>query len=265
MSVFQCIQEYETLLRPSPWLSPKNANTHAHVNLGTRRASRSSKGSRSSYGSQITSHLFYADAHTNNEELSYVAAHTKDQEQEQKMQTQTDYSIPIFRACRMLWMLLHVKPLTLSDIVPSPAHVRSLSEIDMGIDMGPIIAEQPPSAHRRCMASDFCVHVQRGMQLQRQASALGIEVMQQRRKNIHKTSGIRFEGFTSFEEVRRSFEFHYERPSFYSPAGFVLLIIQGSNRLLEAALPQPPTDLLFSLLSTGLSESENSRISQLRC
>ncbi|PPQ90083.1 hypothetical protein CVT25_012148 [Psilocybe cyanescens] len=101
MLVFQRIQGYKTLCRPSPSSSPKSVNARAHVNLGTRRASRSSKGSRSSYRSQITSHLSYTDAHTNNEELPYVATHDEDQEQEHQTQMQTAYSIPISRATRM--------------------------------------------------------------------------------------------------------------------------------------------------------------------
>ncbi|PPQ91217.1 hypothetical protein CVT25_001175 [Psilocybe cyanescens] len=130
------------------------------------------------------------------------------------------------------------QPLTLSDIIPPPAHARSLSGIDMNIDMdsymldgleddsvlksiyAKIVAEQPPPACPR-VASDSSAHVQRGMQ--RQTSALELEMMQHKRRSIYKaasrpTSGISFEGFSSFEEVRRGFEFHDERPSFYPPA-----------------------------------------------
>ncbi|PPQ90594.1 hypothetical protein CVT25_006167 [Psilocybe cyanescens] len=140
----------------------------------------------------------------------------------------------------------HAKPLTLSDINLSPVHARSLSGIDMDIGMdsymldglqddsvlksiyAKIVAEPLPLACP-CVASDFSVHVQRGMQLQRQASALGTEIMQQKRRSIYKAAsflalGINFEGFSSFEEVRRGFEFHDERLSFYPPASFVLLV-----------------------------------------
>ncbi|KAH9487444.1 hypothetical protein JR316_0001520 [Psilocybe cubensis] len=117
------------------------------------------------------------------------------------------------------------KPLTLSDIIPPPSHARSLSGIDMDSFMldgleddsvlrsiyNKIVSEQPPARPR--VSSDP------GDVVQHQASAL-----EMKRRSIYKAdsrpvSGISFEGFSSFDEVRRGFEFHNERPAFYPPAG----------------------------------------------
>ncbi|KAF8959872.1 hypothetical protein BDZ97DRAFT_1666634 [Flammula alnicola] len=106
------------------------------------------------------------------------------------------------------------KPLTLSDIIPPPSHVRSLSEsfnLDAFEDdsvlksiYAKIVADVPPARPR--VNSDSST---------RQSA-------RDKRRSIYKamsrpTSGISFEGFDSFEEVRRGFEFSTDRPAFYPP------------------------------------------------
>ncbi|PPQ81738.1 hypothetical protein CVT25_013625 [Psilocybe cyanescens] len=117
-----------------------------------------------------------------------------------------------------------------------------------------IVAEQPPSVHP-CVTLDSSEDVQLGMH--RRASALGLEMMQQKRESIYKaasysTSGISFEGFSSFEEVRRGIEFRDERPWLYPPASFLMLVFRLKIRR------------LFFLFLSSSSPGDNRRLNRPR-
>ena len=102
------------------------------------------------------------------------------------------------------------QPLTLSDIIPPPSHVRSLSnstsmEEDDSV-LNSIFAKITGGQGRSRASSD--------------ASAR--QLVREKRRSIYKamsrpTSGVSFTGFDSFDEVRRGFEFSDDRPMFYPP------------------------------------------------
>ncbi|KAI0247397.1 hypothetical protein BJV78DRAFT_1339302 [Lactifluus subvellereus] len=107
--------------------------------------------------------------------------------------------------------------LTLSDIIPSPAHARSLSMTSLQADSPtrpPTVpqamsAPSSPSARRR-VNSD---------------SGSKRPIHDDPRGNTHNThsrasSQISFKGFESFDEIRRGFEFVENRPTFYPPPSF---------------------------------------------
>jgi serine/arginine repetitive matrix protein 2 len=102
------------------------------------------------------------------------------------------------------------QPLTLSDIIPPPSHVRSLSNSSsMDEDdsvLNSIFAKITGVQGRSRASSDASAH----------------QIAREKRKSIYKamsrpTSGISFTGFDSFDEVRRGFEFSDDRPTFYPP------------------------------------------------
>ena len=99
------------------------------------------------------------------------------------------------------------QPLTLSDIIPPPAHARSLSNSTATDEddsvLNSIFAKITGLEERPRVSSD--------------ASARQIA---REKGDIYKamsrpSSGISFSGFESFDEVRRGFEFSDDRPAFY--------------------------------------------------
>ena len=103
------------------------------------------------------------------------------------------------------------QPLTLSDIIPPPSHVRSLSNsASMDEDdsvLNSIFAKITGVQGRSRASSD--------------ASAR--QIAREKRRSIYKamsrpSSGISFNGFDSFDEIRRGFEFSDDRPTFYPPS-----------------------------------------------
>ena len=103
------------------------------------------------------------------------------------------------------------QPLTLSDIIPPPSHVRSLSNsTSMDEDdsvLNSIFAKITGVQGRSRASSDASAR-----QLAREKRRSVIRAMSR------PSSGISFTGFDSFDEVRRGFEFSDERPSFYPPS-----------------------------------------------
>jgi hypothetical protein len=103
------------------------------------------------------------------------------------------------------------QPLTLSDIIPPPSHVRSLSSssstsmLEDDSLFRSILAKVPDDPQpRRRVASD--------------ASNRFLEVRQSLYRLSQASSVSSFTGFDSFEEVRRGFEFNSQRPGFYPPS-----------------------------------------------
>ena len=103
------------------------------------------------------------------------------------------------------------QPLTLSDIIPPPSHVRSLSNSTSTDEddsvLNSIFAKITGVQGRRSRAS---------------SDASARQIAREKRRSIYKamsrpTSGISFTGFDSFDEVRRGFEFSDDRPAFYPP------------------------------------------------
>ncbi|RDB27260.1 hypothetical protein Hypma_004359 [Hypsizygus marmoreus] len=101
------------------------------------------------------------------------------------------------------------KPQTLSDIIPPPSHVRSLSNSSIMDEDDSVlqsifakITDVPQARPRPRVDSDSCT--------KRRAREI------QYRHSRH-SSGLSFAGFDSFDEVRRGFEFSTDRP-FYPPA-----------------------------------------------
>ena len=106
--------------------------------------------------------------------------------------------------------------LTLSDIIPSPAHARSLSLGSAREDGSPqhvanltdMSTPPPDSFVRRQLESD---------------SSSARSIHEESRVDAHSShsrasSQTSFRGFESFEEIRRGFEFVDNRPAFYPPA-----------------------------------------------
>ncbi|KAF8148662.1 hypothetical protein B0H34DRAFT_802878 [Crassisporium funariophilum] len=101
------------------------------------------------------------------------------------------------------------KELTLSDIIPSPSHARSLSQ-SSSMDEDDSVLK---SIYAKIMADGR-------PRVDSDSSAR--DAAQAKRRSIYKamsrpTSGVSFAGFESFDEVRRGFEFSDERPAFYPP------------------------------------------------
>ena len=103
------------------------------------------------------------------------------------------------------------QPLTLSDIIPPPSHVRSLSNsTSMDEDdsvLNSIFAKITGIQGRRSRVS---------------SDASARQIAREKRRSIYKamsrpSSGISFTGLDSFDEVRRGFEFSDDRPTFYPP------------------------------------------------
>ena len=105
------------------------------------------------------------------------------------------------------------QPLTLSDIIPPPSHVRSLSNSTS--------IEEDDSVLNSIFAK--IVGVPRQGRSRASSDASARQIAREKRKSIYKamsrpSSGISFTGFDSFDEVRRGFEFSDDRPMFYPPA-----------------------------------------------
>ena len=100
----------------------------------------------------------------------------------------------------------------LSDIIPPPSHVRSLSnstsmEEDADSVLNSIFAKIIGIQGRSRASSDASAH----------------QIAQEKRRSIYKamsqpSSGVSFTGFDSFDEVRHGFEFSDDRPMFYPPS-----------------------------------------------
>ncbi|KAF8170708.1 hypothetical protein K438DRAFT_1982567 [Mycena galopus ATCC 62051] len=131
-------------------------------------------------------------------------------------------------------------PLTLSDIIPPPSHVRaqslsSLMEEDDSV-MKSILAhaEDLPRPRPR-VNSDSSAR-----RIALENSRVSMMSMHSRTRS-RPQSGISFTGFDSFEEVRRGFEFHNNRPAFYPPPPV------ASNR----RVPHRQQDSVFSIASVS--------------
>lgn len=107
--------------------------------------------------------------------------------------------------------------MTLSDIIPSPEHARSLSFGEDESMMKSILAQ----------AQDVPAAVQDPRPRVDSEASLGPSIARYRPVSIvadslmdrhsRAMSGISFQGYDSFEEVRRGFEFNDQRPAFYPP------------------------------------------------
>jgi hypothetical protein len=103
------------------------------------------------------------------------------------------------------------QPLTFSDIIPPPSHVRSLSNLTS--------MDEDDSVLNSTFAKIT------GVQGRSRASsdASTRQIAREKRRSIYKamsrpSSGISFTGFDSFDEVGRGFEFSDDRPTFYPPS-----------------------------------------------
>ncbi|KDQ55355.1 hypothetical protein JAAARDRAFT_59878 [Jaapia argillacea MUCL 33604] len=111
------------------------------------------------------------------------------------------------------------KPLTLPDIIPSPSHARSLSEASLCS-----IVEEDSSVLKSIFAQAAEIApLQPRIRLDSDSSS-------KRRVRVRRVShpaiahsrnesGVSFAGLDSFDEIRRGFEFHPNRPAFYPPPG----------------------------------------------
>ncbi|KAF7327809.1 hypothetical protein MKEN_00360700 [Mycena kentingensis (nom. inval.)] len=139
--------------------------------------------------------------------------------------------------------------LTLSNILPPPSHVRaqsmaSLMEEDESV-LKSIFAHaaeiELPSPQRRERP-----RVNSGSSLRRSAmenSRLSMASMHSRSRS-RPQSGISFTGFDSFDEVRRGFEFHQNRPTFYpAPVAARNTSARGGRHA--------PQDSVFSIASVS--------------
>ncbi|KAK0232546.1 hypothetical protein IW262DRAFT_1725 [Armillaria fumosa] len=93
------------------------------------------------------------------------------------------------------------KPMTLSDIIPPPAHARSLS-------MGGLMEDDPVLKSILAKASE-------GPRLRVNSDSSSRRASQAHSRQVSASS---FTGLDSFEEVRRGFEFPDNRPTFYPPS-----------------------------------------------
>ncbi|KAJ3908042.1 hypothetical protein F5879DRAFT_794348 [Lentinula edodes] len=105
------------------------------------------------------------------------------------------------------------KPISFSDIIPSPSRVRALSNASSYVDdsvINSIIAKasEVPAARQ--------LNDSTGKRNARDNSINAITRNITYRHSRHDSTNS-FNGFDSFEEVRRGFEFHDYRPSFYPP------------------------------------------------
>ncbi|KAK7047178.1 hypothetical protein VNI00_006844 [Paramarasmius palmivorus] len=106
--------------------------------------------------------------------------------------------------------------LTLSDIIPPPSHVRSLSISSDSVEDDSVLKSILAKANevpQRQPVPRARVNSDSSIKAVPRSNAQSII---QYRHSRHE-SGISFTGFDSFEEVRRGFEFHDYRPAFYPP------------------------------------------------
>ena len=126
--------------------------------------------------------------------------------------------------------------LTLSDIIPSPAHARSLSMASLQDDFPqqsavPQATSAPasyPYARRRANSDSSSRH-----------SMYGDPRMDAYSLHSRASSQTSFKGLESFDEIRRGFEFVENRPTFYPPPSF-------NNRR-----NQMPRDSMISIASVS--------------
>ncbi|KAI9438499.1 hypothetical protein H4582DRAFT_1948976 [Lactarius indigo] len=107
----------------------------------------------------------------------------------------------------------NASPLTLSDIIPSPAHARSLS---LGSTRGDDSAQLTPGAMSTASPDSFV-----RCQFNSDPSST-LPVHEDSRADAYSShsrasSQSSFRGFESFDEIRRGFEFVDNRPAFYPP------------------------------------------------
>ncbi|KAJ6511227.1 hypothetical protein DFH09DRAFT_999601 [Mycena vulgaris] len=129
------------------------------------------------------------------------------------------------------------KALTLSDIIPPPSHVRtqslsSLMEEDDSV-LKSIFANAADIARPRVNSDSSA----RRFALENSRHSM---MSMHSRTHSRPASGISFTGLDSFDEVRRGFEFHNNRPAFYPPP-------VASNR----RAPHARQDSLFSIASVS--------------
>jgi serine/arginine repetitive matrix protein 2 len=98
------------------------------------------------------------------------------------------------------------KPQTLSDIIPPPSHVRTLSDSSMMDEDDSVLksifakaSDIPAPQSRRRVNSDSSAKRRTGY------------------RHSRHSSGLSFVGFDSFDEFRRGFEFGSDRAPFYPP------------------------------------------------
>ncbi|KAF8878425.1 hypothetical protein BD779DRAFT_1663807 [Infundibulicybe gibba] len=128
------------------------------------------------------------------------------------------------------------KPMTLSDIIPSPAHARSLSnssamEGDSVLDsIFAKVADVPQEARSR-VDSEASINGPT-----RPTSMI-------HSRNPSRSSVVSFSGFDSFDEVRRGFEFSINRPAFYPPlkheSVFSIASVSSYGRVVNAGSADP--------------------------
>ncbi|KAJ7234518.1 hypothetical protein B0H12DRAFT_1204744 [Mycena haematopus] len=131
-------------------------------------------------------------------------------------------------------------PLTLSDIIPPPSHVRSQSLSSLMEEDDSVLksilahAEDLPRPRARVNSDSSARRVAL------ENSRASMMSMHSRPRSSRPPSGISFTGFDSFEEVRRGFEFHNNRPAFYPPP-------VASNK----RVPHGRQDSVFSIASVS--------------
>ncbi|EIN05384.1 hypothetical protein PUNSTDRAFT_127845 [Punctularia strigosozonata HHB-11173 SS5] len=110
------------------------------------------------------------------------------------------------------------RPLTLSDIIPPPSHVRALSTSVIEEDSEVLKSIFAKAAE--VDAADSRLRVDSTTSSKRRARDMAMASLTGAAAG-HKrgTSEISFAGLDSFEEVRRGFEFGPNRPAFYAPQG----------------------------------------------
>ena len=128
--------------------------------------------------------------------------------------------------------------LTLSDIIPSPAHARSLSIASARED-----GTTPQSTVSQAMSTPSPSY---------SSASHRVDSVSSSKSSLHEdsrvdacsshsraSSQISFKGLESFDEIRRGFEFVENRPAFYPPSSFN----QRCN--------QPPRDSMMSIASVS--------------
>ncbi|KAL1696581.1 hypothetical protein GGG16DRAFT_85014 [Schizophyllum commune] len=115
------------------------------------------------------------------------------------------------------------KPLTLSDIIPPPSHVRSLSNSSQSREADSSIEDDSVLKSIFAKATNLPGQDMPRVRTDSSASSQFFQDYSRQAQDSHSAelsrpaSGISFTGFDSFEEVRRGFEFNDNRPAFYPP------------------------------------------------
>lgn len=153
------------------------------------------------------------------------------------------------------------KVMSLSDIIPSPAHARSLS-----------IGKEDDSVMKSIMAqaTDVAPAVPRPRLTSNASSKRFIGDLSTASEpcRFSRYSALSFVGFDSFDEVRRGFEFHDQRPAFYPPPSavprymrpestFSLASISSLGHVVNPGVPDP-----FDYGDYSFSESDDRPLSE---